>query len=134
MSGEPNSIANYIEEMKRDPLEFKRQTGRTHRMMEAAINFAKTGIPTTVLFKDMHSVETWKAKFGEVEGLELIPMRMHMPEFDRRTMTFRDERAKHKVFIDHDVVYTEHKAILKLWSQFDLPITGQPYGETHSDE
>jgi hypothetical protein len=122
------SIDKYTEDMKTDPFEFKRQTGRTTRMMEAAKAVAESGKPVVVVFRDDHQAKYWREKYSNVAGMSIIHMRMSTPELDWAQMKFvTGPYAYHKTFLDHDVIYCWNKELFKAYVEYDRPLDHSPY-------
>ena len=106
------------------PLEHNRQTGRTSRMMLAAANHANSGAKTQVVFKDECAAKVWCDRFGHIPNLTIRSMKrsevgaINWVEWaDLRRLDGID------TFVDHDVLFIEHKAIFKAYAEFDLPLT-----------
>jgi hypothetical protein len=123
--------------IKNDPMDyFKRQSGRTTRMFEAAVAAAKAqsvlpeGKEVLILMKDMHSVDQLREKFKAQipPNLQIINMKVSMPELNWDELRFTSGPFKGRLlFIDHDVFYGWYKHILKAWTAYDRPIDGEPY-------
>ncbi len=118
------TMAEYLEVMKNDPLEYKRQSGRTTRMFQRAVDAAKSGKMVVVLMKDMNSVNHWQDRIGgPVPGLSIEGMKFPTsPEIDWKEFKLIGLRSDHQLFIDHDVFESTFKYILKAWTVDDLPI------------
>lgn len=111
-----------ITQLRNDPLEYKRQSGRTTRMFQRAIRTAATK-PVLVLMKDTHAVDHWKGKIGEVPGLTIEGMKIkRTPEVDWDRLVLVGDRADHQLFIDHDVFESEFRTLFKHWVADDLPM------------
>lgn len=123
-----NNQVRDLEKLMQHPMEYKRQTGRTTRMIQEAIAVASQGKTVVVLMKDEHQAKLWRSVAGGVQGIEIICMRLRMPEFDWKTLTFTaGPHIKKKLLIDHDVFEAYQRDMLKAWTQYDLPIDGTPY-------
>jgi hypothetical protein len=119
---------NLTQQLKQDPMEFKRQSGRTTRMMEAAKAVARTGKAVVVVFKDERDAGYWRVKYANVAGMSVIPMKVKMPELDWSQLKIvSGPYANHQTFLDHDTIFAYNKDVLKAWHQYDLPVTGEPY-------
>jgi hypothetical protein len=111
---------------------YKRQTGRTHRMFEAAVYAVNSGRSVTVLMKDEKSAEDWRGRGWEIPGLEII--NLHAKDLsgdesrvDWKNMRMKDHRANNKLFIDHDVIYSRFKEVLVKFTQFDNVVAAVPH-------
>lgn len=105
---------------------YKRQTGRTTRMFEAAKALAESGKPVTVLMKDERSADCWRERGWEVPGLEIISMNARESRVDWYAFKMTDHRANNELFIDHDVLYIQFKDALKAFTQYDDVVNGIP--------
>lgn len=113
-----------MEEMKNHPLEYKRQSGRTTRMFQRAVDAANSGKQVVVLMKDRLSVDHWQNKIGGlVPGLSIEEMKVvPTPEVDWRNFKLIGVRSDHVLFIDHDVFESTFKPLLNAWTAYDLPL------------
>jgi hypothetical protein len=111
-----------------DPIEYSRQSGRTHRMMEAAKVSCERGKPTVVIFKDEKSAEVWRRKYKDIAGLSIIPMSQPMPHLDwiQSKMT-GGPYAFHQTFIDHDTFFAYQKEIIRGYHRYDRIMDTAPY-------
>jgi hypothetical protein len=103
-------------EMKTEDL--FRQTGRTTRMVKAAVARARQGVPVVIVMKDWTRAEALrKVLDGEpnvgVMGLSLVPNLKWTP------LEAIGEYSHHEVFVDHDVVYVSHRKLFELQSMWD---------------
>lgn len=105
---------------------YKRQTGRTTRMFEAAKAVAESGKAVTVLMKDQASVDNWLKLGWGVPGLEIINMRAKEDRVDWKNLKMTDHRANNVLFIDHDVLYSQFKEVLREFTRYDLPVNDIP--------
>lgn len=122
------SLAEKVQGFATDPLEYSRQTGRTTRMMKEAAAVAESGKSVVVVFKDEMAAKHWRAKYADVNGLSVIPMKARMPELDwKEQRIIAGPYAFHQTFIDHDVIYLYHKELFKAYHQYDRPMDHPPY-------
>ena len=123
-----NEVQKLVKELETHPFEFKRLTGRTTRMMEAAKAMAESGKPVVVVFKDEHNAKFWRDKYDNVPGLSVVPMKVKMPELDWESMKFSaGPYAHHKTFIDHDVIYLWNRHLFDAYCEYDRPLDHSPY-------
>lgn len=111
---------------------YKRQTGRTHRMFEAAVYAVNSGRSVTVLMKDENSAKHWIERGWQIPGLEII--HLHVKDLgdtgsriDWKNMKMLDHRANNKLYIDHDVIYSRFKEVLVKFTQFDNVVAAVPH-------
>lgn len=113
-------MSRKVESPSLSRLETQRQTGRTTRMFEQAVESAKSGKPTVVYMKDVHSVRIWLEKMGDIPGLSIEPMRVRMPDMDWSQLKIvSGPFANHEQFFDHDVIYCQFRHVLLAWMQYD---------------
>lgn len=121
-----NGIDQQIEKFKTDPLEYKRQTGRSMRMMLAAAQLASDGQKVLVTFKDEASANHWRQKFGGIPTLTIKPMHRDT-EIDWQTLKIKGVTGYDSQFLDHDVIWAYNKAIFAAFNRYDLPMDRSPY-------
>lgn len=123
-----DTLASKMEELKTDPLEYNRQTGRTFRMMEMVKAVSVQGQPVVVVFNNEQVAKHYRDKYPHLKGVTMIAMKIHMPELDWASMKFvTGPYAFHKTFIDHDVIYVYHKELFKAYHHYDRPMDQVPY-------
>jgi len=120
----PTEIKDKLEHFGMDY--YKRQSGRTTRMMEAAKAAAQSGQAVTVLMKDKRSADDWIARGWSVPGMEITWMNMRENYVNWNTMKLTDHRANNVLFIDHDVYYGQFKDVFREFSKYDLPVKDVP--------
>lgn len=106
-----------------DPLYQKDKTGRSTRMMLEAVQAVNDGKKAVVIFKDDHTAQIFRDKFGPIPGLSLEPMKVKPSmEINWIEMKLEGERADHLLFLDHSIFESTFKHILRAWTKYDLPI------------
>lgn len=105
---------------------YKRQTGRTTRMMQEAKATAESGKAVTVMMKDKQSADSWISRGWAVPGMEIAWMNMRENYINWNTMKLTDHRANNVLFIDHDVLYSQFKDVFRTFSKYDLPVNDIP--------
>jgi hypothetical protein len=124
MNSESQEMKSKLEQFGMDY--YKRQTGRTTRMFEAAKAAAQSGKPVTVLMKDQARVNDWCTRGWEVPGLEIIGLKAKEDRIDWQNLKMKDHRANNQLFIDHDVFYSQFKDILREFTKYDAPVKDVP--------
>jgi hypothetical protein len=125
------SARTFAEEMASlniDPIEYSRQSGRTHRMMEAAKALCEKGKPVVVIFKDEMLAKLWRAKYKDVNGLSVIPMSVNMPDLDWKQLKMvSGPYAFHQTFLDHDTIFSYQKELIREYHKYDRVMDTAPY-------
>lgn len=103
--------------------EIFRQSGRTTRMVNDAIATAKKGSKVVIVMKDLQQVAKVEEIVKGVPNVEVthyntISKNFPVP-FDWNTLKGIGKYEKHKVFIDHEVIYFNNRLLMEAASKYD---------------
>jgi hypothetical protein len=103
-------------------LEYKRQSGRTSRMTEAAIAAFKSGKPVYIMVLSEHySVQEMMRLLKDYPEI-IVERESKAEEFDWFQQKFlKGPYVNHEVFVDHQVFEGVFRKVLDSWTRFDLP-------------
>lgn len=118
--------------------ELFRQTGRTTRMVEAAVYRAREGRLVTIVMKDTAAVQ-WVLKYiedmGKVPRIRVTHYNQNFePIFDWATLKGIGVHSEHEMFIDHDVIYFNNRALFEAMSKYDPKVKIEGDTMTFVDE
>lgn len=102
--------------------ELFRQTGRTRRMLAAAVKAANDGRPVVVVMKDMATVASALEIINKHPGVEVThynQLSKGPQVFSWSTLKGIGEYAGHEVFIDHDVIYFNNRTLFEAATKYD---------------
>lgn len=108
--------------------ELFRQTGRSIRMLEAAIASARNGKQTLIVVKDETEAESLRFirdistqySLYSVSIVGYNPLTAETdPIFDWKTLKGVGKFSDYEVFIDHDVIYFNNRHLFEAFSKYD---------------
>lgn len=110
--------------------ELFRQSGRTGRMIDDAVETAQKGHAVVIVMKDTMHVDLVKERVKDVTGITVThynPNSANYPApFSWATLQGIGKFKEHKVFIDHDVIYFNNRHLFEAATKYDpkFKITG----------
>lgn len=100
--------------------ELFRQSGRTARMVEHAMSEAREGRLVVIVMKDEHQVAIVKKTVNGAPGVSVISYNPRTNEMiNWKTLQATGIYHEHRTFIDHDVIYFNHKHLFREASKYD---------------
>lgn len=99
--------------------ELFRQSGRTTRMVQEALRVADTGKNVVIVMKDESMVAHVRNKFVIRANASVISYNHSKGTIDWSKLQATGEHAKSVTFIDHDVIYFNHRELFRAQSRFD---------------
>lgn len=111
------------------PLGFLRQTGRTYRMLQHAVQLVDQGIPVTIVVLDSVQVRHMRSKidheFPRLSGEVRIINLATEPRFELETLHITGVDARGVLF-DHYVLERRAEKLLAALHYFDPPVPRPP--------
>lgn len=99
--------------------ELFRQSGRTTRMVKAALTRAREGVPVVIVMKDWNRVDTIRKVLQGEPNVAVTAYNPIAPNMKWIPLEMIGEYSQHEVFVDHDVVYFNHRKLFELQSKWD---------------
>ena len=98
----------------------KRQTGRTTRMMQYAVEEAKAGKAVYIVFSTIHECERLSRDIDHSLGIKFeTRASLGRNSLDFRHMQITGAHPNVLLLVDHHVLEQEFSRVLEMWSQFD---------------
>lgn len=99
--------------------ELFRQSGRTTRMVKAAVSRAREGVPVVIVMKDWKNADSIRKVLQGEANVAVMAYNPIAPNMKWSPLQAIGQYSDHEVFVDHDVVYFSHRKIFELQSKWD---------------